>query len=710
MKNGTAKPPHLYPEQNERCEIEFKQQPISRRRFFKRMGLGIASFVVASDIISAHAADFLGFQVGEDSIAAWIHVNEEGKITVMTGKVEVGQNIRTSLAQAVAEELYVSMEDVHLIMGDTQLTPYDRGTYGSLTTPQMAPILRKAAASIREMLKEVAASDWSISKEMLRLAQGIVYHPTNGTQLCYAALAKGQRLLKPVNQNVALVPATEWQIAGKSIPKVGGALFITGKHRYVSDMVLPDMQYGKVLRAPSYGAKLIAVNTEKAAALPGVRVVREGDFVAVTAPDSQTATLALALIESEWEKTAQVSRDGLFTHLKASARDTKAPADKVKAALDSGVKKMECKFLVDYIAHVPLEPRAGLAEWKGDAVTVWTGTQRPFGVQEELQRAFGMPKEKIRVIMPDTGSGYGGKHTGEAGIEAARLAKAIGRPVKVIWTREEEFKWAYVRPAGVIEVSSASDQNGSLVAWEMYNYNSGGAGIEIPYDVAAKHHQYIPSDTPLRQGSYRALASTANIFAIESQVNDHAVEFGIDPLAFREQHLSNERLLTALRASAKKFGWGKAKSPGTGFGIACGTVKGGYVGTCAEVQVDANSGEVSVKRLVVSFECGAIINPRHLEGQVIGCVLQGLGGALFEAVDFKDGEVLNPFLSTYRVPRFRDVPAIEVVLINRKDLPSAGAGEAPIVGVAPAIRNAIYDASGVRLYSLPLVPGGRLNV
>lgn len=710
MKHTADQSTRLYPEQYELVEQGVERAPLSRRRFFKRMGLGIASFVVASDLLSAPAADLLDASADENSIAAWIQVNEQGKITVFTGKVEVGQNIRTSLTQAVADELFVSMEDIRLIMGDTQLTPYDRGTFGSLTTPQMAPILRKAAASVREMLKEEAASDWSVAKGSLQLEKGIVFHPTNGKRLSYADLAKGKKLLKPIDQAVPLVPATEWKVAGKSIPKVDGAMFITGKHRYVSDMVLPSMQYGKVLRAPANGAKLKSVNTARAEALPGVKVVRENDFVGVTAADTQTASLAIALIEATWDRSPQVSRGALFDHLRASARNAKSPGQRVAAALSGASKKLENTYLIDYIAHVPLEPRSGVAEWKGDELTVWTGTQRPFGVQEELQRAFGIPKEKIRVVMPDTGSGYGGKHTGEAGMEAARLAKATGQPVKVTWTREEEFKWAYLRPAGVIEVASALDEQGKLAAWEFYNYNSGGAGIEAPYDIAAQHHQFIPSDTPLRQGSYRALASTANVFAIESHINDLAVEAGMDPLAFRESHLSDGRLLAALRASAKKFGWGSAKASDVGFGIACGTVKGGYVGTCAEVQVNAGTGEVKVTRLVVSFECGAIVNPRHLESQVVGCVLQGLGGALFEAVDFKDGEVLNPFLSSYRVPRFKDIPPIEVVLLDRKDLPAAGAGEAPIVCVAPAIRNAIYDATGKRLNRLPMLPGGRVNV
>ncbi|HSI78058.1 MAG TPA: molybdopterin cofactor-binding domain-containing protein [Lunatimonas sp.] len=710
MKKSLKPVIDLYPEQYELHQQDIIRGPITRRKFFKRMGLGIASFIVVSDVVSAELMDQMDPSLAEDTIASWIHIDESGKITVYTGKVEVGQNIRTSLTQVVAEELFVEVEDIHLIMGDTDLTPYDRGTYGSLTTPQMAPILRKAAASLRELLKETAAKEWSVGKGGLQMEKGIVFHPSNGKRLSYSQLSQGKKLFQQVNTQVEVVPVSSWKVAGTSVPKVDGKSFITGRHKYVSDMVLPGMVYGKILRAPANGATLKNLDTSRAEAMEGVKVVRDGDFVGVTAPDSPTANMALAMIEASWDRTPQPSRKELFDHLKNTARSQPESKSEVTTALNQASYKLDQTFTIDYIAHVPLEPRAGVAEWVGDKLTVWTGTQRPFGVQEELQRAFDIPKENIRVIMPDTGSGYGGKHTGEAGIEAAKLAKATGKPVKVTWTREEEFKWAYLRPAGVIDVRSGMDSSGKVTAWEFHNYNSGNAGIQAPYTIAAKHDQFLAADTPLRQGSYRALASTANIFAIESQFNDLAAENGTDPLAFRLRHLQDERLTNALKACAEKFGWDKPRKEGHGFGIACGAVKGGFVATCAEVRVHPESGEVKVLRLVTSFECGAIINPRHLESQVVGCVLQGLGGALFEAVDFKQGELLNASISGYRVPRFADIPNNEVVLLDRKDLPPAGAGEAPIVAVAPAIRNAIFEVTGKKLNHLPMIPGGTVIV
>lgn len=709
MKKPEADQPDLYPEQYELYETSSFHGPLSRRSFFKYMGGGIASFLVLTDVLASQVLEQLDSReksIAEDTIAAWIHISEEGKITAFTGKVEVGQNIRTSLAQIIAEELFVPVESIEMVMGDTRLTPYDRGTFGSLTTPQMGPKVRKAAASVRELLTEMASREWSLGKASLQMEKGFVHHPSNGGKFSYADLAKGKKLLQKVNEDVPVVPVEQWKVSGTSVSKINGRDFITGRHKYVSDMKLPDMLYGKILRPPAYSSSLESVNADKAKQLPGVKVVQEGDFIGVTAPDSQSAAVALAMIEAKWKKSSQPSRMELFQYLKDRGEGNKDQKPAVSEGYQNSELQLEQAFHIDYIAHVPLEPRAGLAQWEGEQLTVWTGTQRPFGVQEELEKAFKIPKENIRVIMPDTGSGYGGKHTGEAGIEAARLAKAAGKPVKVVWTREEEFKWAYFRPAGLIEVKSALDTDGHLSSWDLHNYNSGSAGIDTPYEVGASNSQFHSSDSPLRQGSYRALASTANIFAIESQMDDMAAMQNIDPLQFRLQHLKDGRLKDVLRATAESFGWDGTKSSGHGYGIACGAVKGGYVATCAEVEVDPSTRKVKVLRLATGFECGAIINPRHLESQVVGCVLQGLGGALFEAVDFKEGDILNPSLSSYRVPRFKDTPEMDIVLLDRKDLPSSGAGEAPIVGVAPAIRNAILDATGIKINQLPLVPNG----
>lgn len=682
---------------------------MNRRKFFQAMGSGLAIAFTAYRSVAGELTD--AFKVPEEQIGAWIHIGEKGNVTIYTGKAEVGQNIRTSLAQIVAEELNVPMERIDMILGDTDLTPYDRGTFGSRSIPYMGPQLRKAAASAREVLLEMAAKEMKADRASLYIENGEVRSRKKQQSISIGSLTRGKEIVKGINEQVPVTPPEKWKVTGTSVSKVNGESFLTGKHRFVSDMRLPGMLYGKVLRPPSYGASLSSVDLGAARNIRGVVVVHDGDFVGVAAPDPFTADQALKAIRAEWKTEPQPGRGEIFEHLRKNGqagggRSSDATGN-VEDAMAKAPVQIRQSFNIDYIAHAPLEPRAGVAQWENGKLTVWTGTQRPFGVQEELAEVFSIPKENIRVIMPDTGSGYGGKHTGEAGLEAARLAREAGKPVKIVWTREEEFTWAYFRPAGVIEVVAGADKSGLLTAWEFHNYNSGGSGIQTPYVVSNRDIRFHPSDSPLRQGSYRGLAATANVFARESIMDDLARELNMDPLEFRLRNLKEERMINVLKGAAAKFGWeGYKPAPGRGIGIACGTEKGSFVATCAEVVFDRENEEVKVLRAVTAFECGGIINPVHLENQIQGAVVQGLGGALFEWIDFKDGRILNGKFSGYRVPRFGDMPVLETVMLDRRDIPSLGAGETPILGIAPAIRNAIAQATGKKLYSLPLVPNG----
>ncbi|HXP39792.1 MAG TPA: molybdopterin cofactor-binding domain-containing protein, partial [Candidatus Acidoferrales bacterium] len=630
------------------------------------------------------------------------------------GKVEMGQNIRTSLTQAVAEELRVSVTKIQMVMGDTQLTPYDRGTFGSRTTPEMNLQLRKVASAARDTLIDLAAAQWQTERKHLNAADGKITDSENKRSVEFAALVKGRQLTETLPADDPLTPAAQWTVAGQPLPKVNGRDFVTGKHRYPCDQKLPDMFYGKIVRPASFGATLVSVDTKEAEQIPGVTVVHDGDFIGVAASSPETASRAASAIRAEWKSQPQISQKELFGYLKKNPVEGSGPLESpfrhetgsVDKAFESADHRLRQSYTVNYIAHAPLEPRAALAQWAGDNLTVWTGTQRPFGVRSELAEAFHMPEERVRVLMPDTGSGYGGKHTGETAVEAARLAKAAKRPVKVMWTREEEFTWAYFRPAGVIDISSAMRKDGRVISWEYHNYNSGAAGIPTVYDVENQRIQFHPVRTLLRQGSYRALAATANHFARESNMDELAHLANMDPLEFRLKNLTNERLRTVFETGAKKFGWGQGKALGHGFGMGGGFEKGGNVATFAEVAVDRTSGEVKVLRMTTAFECGAVVNPDGLRNQLEGANIMALGGALFEAIEFENGKILNGRFSDYRLPRFSDVPVLETVLIDRKDIPSAGAGESSLVGVAPALANAIFDASGVRLRSLPLVPNG----
>ena len=689
---------------------------LGRRDFFKFLGAGLVVASVLKPVLVAQESGGGRPHRGESlpaEIDAWLHIGESGKVTVYTGKVEVGQNIRTSLTQAVAEELHVPLGSIEMVMGDTQLTPFDMGTFGSRTTPTMNLQLRKVASAARDVLIGLAATQWKTGQQHLIAADGKITDPQTNRSIEYAALMKGQQLTEALPAEDPLIPAAKWTVAGQSTPKVDGLEFVTGRHRYPSDQTLPGMLHGKILRPPAFDAALVSLDTQKAEKT-GATVVHDGNFIGVAAPTSQAATDAVAAIHAEWKSDPQISNKELFDYLRKKTVEGKDPTgdgdrydtDSVDPALASADHKLQQTYTVSYIAHVPLEPRAALAKWDGDHLTVWTGTQRPFGVRGQLAEAFRIPEDQVRVLMPDTGSGYGGKHTGETAIEAARLARAAKRPVKVVWTREEEFTWAYFRPAGVIDVTSGVRNDGTITAWEFHNYNSGSAGIRPYYDVPNQRIVFHAVKSPLRQGSYRALAATANHFARESHMDELAHAVKMDPLEFRLKNLKDERLRAVFQAAAKQFGWGNSKAADHGFGMGGGYEKLGNIATFAEVKIDRKSGDVEVVRVVSAFECGAIVNPDNLRSQIEGSNVQGLGGALFEAIEFGNGKILNGRLSEYRVPRFSDVPKLETVLLDRKDIPSVGAGECPMVGLAPAIANAIFDATGKRLCALPLVPNG----
>jgi len=541
----------------------------------------------------------------------------------------------------------------------------------------------------------LAAEKWGVSRTTVHAENGIVSCPTAAVR--YGELAKGQPIEKPIEATVALTNSLDWIVMGKSLQKVDGRDFVTGKHVYASDLRVQEMMHAKVLRAPTFGATLASIDTTQAEAMPGVKVVRDGEFVAVAAPTTRLAERALFAIKAEWKQIPQPSSKEIFTLLRGSVAIPSTTAA-------AGTKELRATYNAAYIAHVPLEPRAALANWDGKRMTVQTGTQRPFAVKPEVAAALGIPETQVRVLVPDTGSGYGGKHAGDAAVEAARISKAIGKPVSLVWTRVEEFTFAYFRPAGVDEIFATVTNDGILAQWECDNYNSGSPGIETPYDVPSPRTDSHKSNSPLRQGSYRCLGATFNNFARESHMDDLAHGIGMDPLAFRLKNLTkNPNLVAVLKAAADKFGWDKSKAAqGRGFGLACGTEKGGYVATCVEISVNPETKAVRVVRAVTAFECGAIVNPDHLKNQVEGALIMGIGGALFEAIEFENGRILNAHLSRYRVPRYADIPKIETVLIDRKDVPSAGAGEVPIMAIAPAIGNAIFAATSTRLRSMPM--------
>jgi CO/xanthine dehydrogenase Mo-binding subunit len=718
----------LETEPNEVERYELREPPrhrfaADRRVFVQTLGAGI---VIAVGVSKARAQRVGrgrggGDEEGTVAPARRFHIDRDGVVTAFTSKMECGQGARTEITQAVAEELRVPVDQVRLVMADTDLCPDDGGTAGSRTTPATIPSVRRSAAQAREVLAAMAATRLGVARATLTVKDGSFVGVDAGKRITLAELAADAEFAADWSDatpaEATVTPVSEWRVLGTSVPKVTGRDVVTGGHQYPSDIRRPGMLYGKVLRPTAYGAQLTSIDLTPAEQMEGVTVVRDGDFVGCAAKTSWQAAKAIEALAAtaKWDAPSHPSSDELFQHLKKTATTESSgwPAPRSRewgdgaAALekfsgDAG-KTYQAAYEIAYIQHAPMEPRAAVAEWEDGKVTVWIGTQQPARARDELKQAFRLADDRVRVIVPDTGGGFGGKHTGEAGVEAARLAKAAGRPVSLRWTREEECTWAYCRPAGLIEVNAALDGDGKLAVWDFTNYNSGESGMESPYDTPHGRVRFLAANSPLRQGSYRALASTANHFARESAIDDLAALADVDPLEFRLKHLPDGRQKDVLVAAAEKFKWrdrvGNSRE-NRGIGLACGTEKGSFVAACVEVEYA--DGEIKVLHVCEAYECGAIINPHNLRAQVEGAIIQGLGGALYEAVAFKDGRVTNPRFSEYRVPRMADVPELDIVLVNRPDLPSLGAGETPIIAVAPAIANAVHNASGKRIKSLPL--------
>jgi isoquinoline 1-oxidoreductase subunit beta len=677
-----------------------------RREFLQFTGAGLLFVALATRADGQRGAP------ATTTLGARLHIGTDGVITVLSGKVEEGQGALTELGMAAAEELRVPMDRVRVQMADTDLTPSDGITAGSRTTPGNVPPMRRAAAAARELLLDTAAEQWKVDRAALRVQDGAVTQ--GGRKFTYADLAQNPSLAAAYARtpgDTALTPSSEWRVLGVSHHRSNAHDIVTGTHKFPADIVRPNMLYGCVLRPPSFGATLESVDASETKKLPDVSVVHDGDFAGCTAPTRYHARKAVARLaaSAKWRTKDHPSSATLFEHLKKHAGAD--PRAQLRGSIEEGfrgaAKRLQATYQTAYVQHAPMEPRAAAAEWGADGrLTVWTGTSNPFSVRDQLAQAFKLKAEQVRVIVPDFGGGFGGKHTGEAAIEAARLAKEAKRPVHVQWTRGEEFMWAYARPAALIETEAALDGKGSVVAWDFANYNSGGSAIDTPYRIANVRTRFIQSDSPLRQGSYRALASTANNFARECFMDELAAAAGRDPLEFRLAHLDNPRIREVLLAAAGKFGWAersKNPRPGRAVGLACGTEKNSVVAACAEVEVDAGSGSPRLVELVQAFECGAILNPVNLRAQIEGCILMGLGAVLREEMLFENGRLTNGSFARYRPTRFRDVPSkMEIIMIDKKDQEPIGAGETPIIAVAPAMANAMFHLVGRRVRALPL--------
>jgi isoquinoline 1-oxidoreductase len=691
--------------------------PLSRREFFKRFGGGIFVFVSLGDYLAAQEAGRgRGNRPGLPSdFNAFLRIGEDGRVACFTGKIEMGQGVITSLAQMLAEELETPLDSVDMVMGDTDLCPWDMGTFGSMTTRFFGPPLRAAAAEGKAVLLALAAESLNVPQEQLVAKDGAIFDQQNNQRrLTYGQLTQGKKIERHLKGRPPLKAVSAFSVVGKPVLRRDALAKVTGKAQYAGDIRLPGMLYARILRPPAHGAKLKSVDTAPAKDIAGAQVVQDGDLIAVLHELPDVAAKAAARIQAQFDvPPASVDDKTIFAHLLKVASEGNVVAQ--GGDLDEGRKlarkTFQQTYLNSYVAHAAIETHTALASIEGDKATVWASTQNPFSAQGEIAQALGFPAQNVRVIAPFVGGGFGGKSRNTQAVEAARLAKLTGKPVQVAWSRAEEFFHDTFRPAAIVKISSGIDESGKMVFWDYDVFYAGERGspqfYAVPHHRTAAHGggwQGAPGSHPFATGAWRAPGNNTNSFARESQVDLMAAAAGVDPVEFRLNNLSNPKMKGVLKAAAERFGWTPAKSPSRrGYGVACGMDSGTYVALIAEVEVNGKSGSVQVKRVVGAQDMGLAINPAGATIQIEGCITMGLGYALSEEVHFQGGKILETDFDTYHLPRFSWLPRIETVLIESKEAPQGG-GEPAIICMGAVIANAIHDATGARLLQLPMTP------
>jgi len=687
----------------------------SRREFLKSSGGGIAIFVTFGGQLGLlEHAEAQGRSGVPADFNAFLRIAEDGRVTCLTGKIEMGQGPITSLPQMMAEELGVAFEMVDIVMGDTDLCPWDRGTWGSLTTRAFGPLLRAAAAEARGVLLDLASQELRVPVSRLEVNAGVVSDRKNERKrITYGELAKGEPIERHLKLKPELKDVSQFQIMGQPKLRRDSLEKVTGKAKYAADIRLPGMLYAKILRPPAHGAKLKKADTSGARKVDGLRLVEDGDLIAVLHELPDVAQDALGRINAKFDLPPPMLTDqNIHEHLLrvAPKGEVTAKAGNVDKARKLADRMIETRYFDGYVAHAPIETHAALAHIERGKCTVWASTQNPFGARDKIARAIGFSPDKVRVITPFVGGGFGGKTSNMQAVEAARLAQTVGRPVQVMRTREEEFFYDTFRPAAVVNIRSGIDGSGRITFWDYEVLFAGQRGAEHFYEIPNHRTTVRPQGWsggphPFATGAWRAPANNTNTFARESQISAMAAAAGADAIEFRLKHLGDPRMIRVLKAAAQRFGWTPAATPSKrGFGVACGIDAGTYVAAIAEVAVDARSGEVEVKRVLSAQEMGIVVNPQGATIQMEGCVTMGLGYALSEEVHFRGGQILDTNFHRYEIPRFSGVPKIETLLVEANDIPPQGGGEPAIVVMGAVIANAIHDATGARLKRMPMTP------
>jgi nicotinate dehydrogenase subunit B len=686
-----------------------------RRDFFKILGGGIIIFLHpwgSIDLFGLPAEQ--GRSLPKD-YNAFLQIAEDGTVKCFTGKIEMGQGIITSLPQMMADELNVPLEKVKMIMGDTDLCPWDQGTWGSMSTRGFGPNMRAAAAEARGVLLDLASKQLGVPVSQLEVRDGIVLDTKNAkNSVSYSQLTKGKKIEKFLDTKPTVEDYTKFNYVGKSYKHSDARLKVTGAANYTGDIKLPGMVFARILRPPSHGAKLKSVDFSAAEKIAGTKVIRDGDFIAVLNENRDSADQAIVKIKAEYSFNEMPVNDKTIFEWMLKA-DSKVNVVRTNGDLEAGrklsEKTFESEFHDPYLAHAAIETHSALAQIEGDKLTVWASTQSPFGLQDNLVRELGFTRDKVRVITPFVGGGFGGKSAAQQGIEAARLAKLSGKPVMVIWTRDEEFFYDTFHPAGVIKIKSGIDKNGLIKFWDYNLYYGGTRGSDTIYDVpnvrtsAYSRNTNAPEVHPFSTGAWRAPNANTNTFAREVQIDIMASAAGIDPLEFRLKNLKDEKMIACLKAVADKFGYVAGKTPGgRGIGVACGTDAGTWVAHMAEVKVDKTTGKVQVIRIACAQDMGLCVNPEGTTIQMEGCITMGLGYTFTEELFFEGGNIQDRGFDTYQIPKFTWLPKIDTIILDRKDKPPQGGGEPAIIAIGAVVANAIFDATGARMFRVPMTP------
>jgi isoquinoline 1-oxidoreductase len=694
---------------------------MNRREFLKRLGVLGGGIIIGFNTLDRHAwariprSGFLGAGIPTD-FNAFLRIGADNRIALYTGKIEMGQGAMTSIPQLLAEELYVDYDSVDIVMGDTDLCPWDAGTFGSLSIRHFGVFLREAAGEARGVLMELAADQLKSPMGRLVTQNGYVYDPSKpGRRVSYGELTQGNIIEKHLKDVPPLKPSSEYETMGKSFPRRDAIEKVTGAAKFSGDIRLPGMLYAKILRPPAHGAKLIKADTDPAKNIDGIQIVKEGDFVAVLHEHPDVAEQGLAQIKAQFDRPKTgVDDKTIFDHLLKSTPDPEFASEggNLKTGEKLASTVIEETYFNSYVAHAPMEPHTAVANFDGNKLTVWASTQTPFMVKEFIAERLSLSPDLVRVIAPYVGGAFGGKSASLQALEAARLAKRIGKPVQVAWSRAEEFFYDTFRPAAIVKIKSGINSSGGITFWDYNVYYAGMRGSKQFYEIP--HHKEMVHGRwrgragryhPFGIGPWRAPANNTNTYARDLHLNLMASKAGVDPLQFRLKHLKDERMISVLQAAAKKFGWQSIKTPsGRGHGIACGIDAGTYVAFMAEVEVDKGSGNVDVKRVVCAQDMGVVVNPEGATTQMEGCITMGLGYALTEEIHFTDGEILDLNFDTYTLPTFSRLPKIETVILENPNLAPQGGGEPAIIGMGGVIATAIHDAVGAAVFQLPMTP------